>query len=82
MSCRPASADLGTLASASAIDVYNGDFLTHQLWRDGVELDRFNSSPEYFAQDRQEFCRLRNEWAGRTRLLRRSASTPTPSRAT
>jgi hypothetical protein len=46
------SADLGTLASA--IDVYDGDFWTHQLWRNGVELDRFNSSPEYFVQDRQE----------------------------
>jgi hypothetical protein len=57
------SADLGTLVSA--IDVYDGDFWTHQLWRDGVEIDRFNSSPEYFVQDRQELRRLREEWAGR-----------------
>lgn len=57
------SADLGTLASA--ISVYDGDFWTHQLWRNGVELDRFNSSPEYFAPDRQELRRLREEWAGR-----------------
>jgi hypothetical protein len=61
------SADLGTLASA--IDVYDGDFWTHQLWRDGVELDRFNSSPEYFAQDRQELRRLREEWAGQPNVV-------------
>lgn len=56
------SADLGTLAST--IDVYDGDFWTHKLWRDGEELDRFNSHPEYFTQDRQERRRLREEWAG------------------
>ncbi|SNY70300.1 hypothetical protein [Paractinoplanes atraurantiacus] len=61
------SADLGTLASA--IDVYDGNFWTHQLWRDGVELDRFSSSPEHFAQSRAELRRLRQEWAGRPDVI-------------
>jgi hypothetical protein len=49
---------------ASAVDIYDGDFWNHVLWRGGKRLDHFSSHPDYFTTDRREARRLRQEWAG------------------
>ena len=53
----------------STIDVYDGDLWMHLLWRDGVELDRFNSCPDYFVSGGREARRLRDQWAGRPEVV-------------
>jgi hypothetical protein len=41
----------------------------HVLWRDGAEVDRFSSWPDYFTNDRAERRRLRRTWAGRADVV-------------
>lgn len=68
------SGELTTLVST--IDVYDGDFWNHVLWRDGAEADRFSSWPDHFEADRHEAKRLKQEWAGRPDVLAESFGVP------
>lgn len=68
------SAEFDTLVSA--IDVYDGDFWEHHLWRGGAELDRFSSCPDYFTKDRREIKRLKQEWVGHPQVLAETFGVP------
>jgi hypothetical protein len=60
----------------STIEVYDGDFWSHVLWRSGEELDRFSSIPDYFTDDHLEIKRLRQEWAGHPRAVAEAFGVP------
>ncbi len=71
------SGEFGTLVST--VDVYDGDFWNHVLWRDGKELDRFSSWPDHFTNDRSEAKRLKQDWTGRPHLLAETFGVPESS---
>lgn len=56
------SRELGVLASTAQI--YDGDYWTHSLLRDGVILDRFATLPDYFTSDPAEVERLAATYKG------------------
>ena len=68
------SRDLGVLASTARI--YDGDYWTHSLLRDGVTLDRFASIPDYFTDDVDEVARLSTKYAGRPEVIADAAGCP------
>ncbi|MEV6713372.1 hypothetical protein AB0M48_15170 [Lentzea sp. NPDC051208] len=61
---------------ASTARIYDGDYWTHSLLRDGVTLDRFASMPDYFTDDADEVARLSAEYAGRPEVIADATGSP------
>jgi len=68
------SGRLGVLAST--VHIYDGDYWAHLLFRDGVELDRFASMPDYFTEDPDELAELTREWAGNPAVVAEAFGRP------
>ncbi|MFC3890127.1 hypothetical protein ACFOWZ_01460 [Lentzea rhizosphaerae] len=68
------SRELGVLTSTARI--YDGDYWTHSLLRNGVTLDRFASMPDYFTDDVDEVVRLVAKYAGRSEVIADATGCP------
>ncbi|MEV6243064.1 hypothetical protein [Lentzea sp. NPDC051838] len=68
------SRELGVLTSTARI--YDGDYWTHSLLRDGETLDRFASIPDYFAEDEDEAAALATKYAGKPEVIADATGCP------
>ncbi len=86
--CKELSAALRT--TISTVHVYDGDYWTHVLLRDGEALDHFASMPNYFDEEDGEdgdeaephgAARAR-KWAGDASVVAKALSLPSPDAIT